>query len=1147
MININQEIYQRDPASSKLVNEGVASVNDLKEEVLRYELETFVCDGQYQKGMEDVLRTFLDNVRCGAPQQPGSWVSGFYGSGKSHLVKMLQALWCNTPFQDGATALGVTQLPQPIQDLFKELTIEAKRHGGLHAASGTLKANDDSNSVRSALLAIIFKSMGLPAKYHLASFVMWLAEEGLLDLLRERIEKGGRQWEKEVQRLHVSGAIRQGLVELRPKLFFDEKTCAETLRNQFPSGKDVSNDVMVQAIRQALTRDGKFPLTLIILDEVQQYIGTNAERSIDVQETVESCSKLIGGKLMFIGTGQTAVTGTANLKKLEGRFTLRIELADTDVEAVIRKVILAKKPEAVKPVAAVMEENLGEISRHLAGSTVAHRQDDIVHFPQDYPILPVRRRFWENTLRVLDQTGTDSQLRNQLTMIHKAIQSNLDQPLGHVIPGDYLYFDSADKLLQARILPRKVHEKTTSWHADGDDDQKLLARACGLVFLINKLVASNSEIGLQANVDTIADLLVEDLTIGSSALRSKLPKLLGNCELLMQVGEDYRIQTEESTLWNDEYLSQRNRLASESHRIEAERDDRIRQNFATQVKQRTLTQGAAKVPREITPVFDAQLPKDQDKRIYVWVRDGWSVDENSVRAEALQAGSNSPTIFVFVPKRSADDLRAALIDLKAAHTTLDVRGVPTSPEGIEACSAMKTTLQSAEGKVNQLLKEAFSGAKVYQGGGAEMVGDSLQAMVIEAAENSLQRLYPRFSIADHPCWDKVYAKAKQGAPDALVAVGDTGEAENNPVCKDVIGFIAAGQTGGEIRVNFLSQQYGWPQDAIDGALQTLLVAGLIRAQDSQGKPIDPRDLERKAISKTQFRVEATTITTKQRIDIRKVFQALGISAKAGEELSAVPPFLRKLEDLAIKAGGEAPKPDHPDISFIDQIRLSVGNEQLMQIFNRKDELRQAIKEWGQLAEKIDKRWPTWLQLQDLANLANGLQHAETYRLQVKNIQEQRMLLADPDSASPLVGELSQQLRQELNRLATEYQQLHDDGMARLLNDVNWQQLEPEQRNELLAGQKLSAAYQPKVEVQTTVQVLATLHRLPLGQFYDQIAALPGRFNSVLEQAAELCEPELRFVDLPKRSLKFEEDLQEYLAEVEETIRKAMTKGPVMVR
>lgn len=119
-----------------------------------------------------------------------------------------------------------------------------------------------------------------------------------------------------------------------------------------------------------------------MLDEVQQYIGEDSQRSIDVQEAVEACSKNIGGKLLFIGTGQTAVTGTSNLKKLEGRFTIRVELSDADVDAVIRQVILAKKPEAKTPIEQIMQTNLGEISRHLAGTTIGHQQDDIAFFPR---------------------------------------------------------------------------------------------------------------------------------------------------------------------------------------------------------------------------------------------------------------------------------------------------------------------------------------------------------------------------------------------------------------------------------------------------------------------------------------------------------------------------------------------------------------------------------------------------------------------------------------------------------------------------------------------------------------------------------------------------------------------------------------------
>ena len=144
----------------------------------------------------------------------------------------------------------------------------------------------------------------------------------------------------------------------------------------------------------------------------------------------------------------------------------------------------------------------------------------------------------------------------------------------------------------------------------------------------------------------------------------------------------------------------------------------------------SLTQGNSKVPRDTFPIFDSQLPDDENKRIYVWVRDGWSIDENSVQVESRQPGNQSPTVFVFIPKRSADDLRHNLIEFKAASATLDKRGVPNTPEGTEARAAMETTKQTSEGKIGELLGEAFSGARVFQSGGNEILGNKLQEMVL---------------------------------------------------------------------------------------------------------------------------------------------------------------------------------------------------------------------------------------------------------------------------------------------------------------------------------------------------------------------------------------------------------------------------------
>ena len=82
---LNKDIYVKDPLANQLANNGVAEVKDDTSEqaleTLKYELETFVCDGEYAKGLDKVLSTFLTNVNKGT-EQPGIWISGFYGSGK---------------------------------------------------------------------------------------------------------------------------------------------------------------------------------------------------------------------------------------------------------------------------------------------------------------------------------------------------------------------------------------------------------------------------------------------------------------------------------------------------------------------------------------------------------------------------------------------------------------------------------------------------------------------------------------------------------------------------------------------------------------------------------------------------------------------------------------------------------------------------------------------------------------------------------------------------------------------------------------------------------------------------------------------------------------------------------------------------------
>ena len=127
------ELLDRDPRTSRLANNGQARITDTSDAKaraeLRAEIETFVCDGQFGDALQRILDRYLANL--GTPRQDSAWISGFFGSGKSHLLKMLTHLWVNTAFEDGSTARSLVRggLPDEVEAQLRELDTHARRTG----------------------------------------------------------------------------------------------------------------------------------------------------------------------------------------------------------------------------------------------------------------------------------------------------------------------------------------------------------------------------------------------------------------------------------------------------------------------------------------------------------------------------------------------------------------------------------------------------------------------------------------------------------------------------------------------------------------------------------------------------------------------------------------------------------------------------------------------------------------------------------------------------------------------------------------------------------------------------------------------------------------------------------------------------------
>ena len=684
----NRAVYQRDPDQITLLNQGVAAVTDAatdeQRRTLRFELEHFVCEGQYRSGLVRILESYIGHQ--GQPEQPAAWISGFFGSGKSHLAKMLRFLWSDYPFpEDGANARGLARLPGDVRELLTELSTLGRRGHGLHAAAGTLDGAGES--VRLALLGIVFKSAGLPESFPQARFCLWLKKNGIYDQVQEKVEAKGREFRRELNDLYVSPVIARALLAADPGFADGEKQTRAALRAQFPKPPDITTDEFTAALQDTLAPGGGMPCTVIVLDEVQQYIGDDTNRSYIVQDLVETCSKRFGDRLLFVGTGQTALSGTPALQRLQGRFRVNVELSDQDVETVIRRVVLAKRHDRVNDIQAALEASAGEIDRHLAGSRISPRGEDKQVLVEDYPLLPVRRRFWEHTLRAVDRAGTAGQLRTQLRMVYDAIRRTADDPVGTVVPADFLFEEQSADLLQSGVLLREVYETIVKLR-DGTPDGDLKSRLCSLVFLIRKLPReAGADIGVRATAEALADLLVEDLSRDGAALRGRLPALLEElveAGTLIKLDDEYSMQTRESSEWEAEFRERQSRLANDPAGMGSRRSQLLGAAVQEAVKSVRLAHGSCKEPRKLSLHFGAEPPPEGGLDIPVWIRDGWGADEGSVTADARAAGPDSPVLHVFVPRTRADDLARRIAESSAARETLDYKGVPAGEEGTEA-------------------------------------------------------------------------------------------------------------------------------------------------------------------------------------------------------------------------------------------------------------------------------------------------------------------------------------------------------------------------------------------------------------------------------------------------------------------------------
>ncbi len=1142
---LNKDVFAVDPSGRRLPNDGVTALDTPSTqeewEVLRYELEQFVAEGEYREGLRRILNSYLANVDKGI--QPSCWVSGFYGSGKSHFVRVLTYLWTN-PVVNGVAARSLVKVPEEISSLLKEIDSLAARDRTVTFAAAGVMRRASGSSVAQPLMEILLSAAGLPTAIGPARFVLWLKREEVWDAFVQALQEQGRTVDDVKSNLFVSPAVRQALLRVLPNWEPDAASVGRAIQANFQI-RQATDDQVIETIKQVLetrARESKhrskatLPLTLLVLDELQQYIGDDGQLLLETQDLIERLGRQFQGRMLVVAAGQSALTANDLLARFQDRFTVHVQLQSRDVETVVRQVVLRKDPVKVPELTSVLESVSGEISRHLAGSRLAHSPADKPDLVSDYPLLPTRRRFMAQALRATDRGGA-GQVRTQLRVALDAVSGVAAEPVGTAVPASAIFEIKRDDLLNQGVISHELANRIDEL-ADGTTTGVLRRRAVELVFLIEQL---DNSLGLQANADTLADLLVSDLTEGSALLRAELPAVLQSLEGNLLVLDDdgqYRIQSKTDAEWERAYREKRAALMSSTGEQVQVREDAIRRRVEQEISTVKVVHGATNTSRRYTPVFGEMAPADDEAQLSVWVRSGWDVPETVVKQQSAERGMADATVMVYLPKMHDAEFKNAVADAKAAAHVVHTQPAPTTDDGERARDAMRSLATRAEARLEGYAQSVVGSAVVLLGGGEVVTGaGSFGGNLREALNRAAVRKFRRFNEADNAGWPQVFRRAREGNPDAISMVGHAGPPSTHPVLKEVRGVIEGGiSLGAGIHKRLAAAPYGWSKDAVNGALAALVQAEELSARD--GASVVPAvRLQENQMGRYDYRIETVVVTLAQRQRLKKLAAKLEKSYDPRVDVNAC---LHALRDAARRAGGEAPLPAAPATPRIDVLVGKFGAEQEVAVADEVDALLQELKQWRATAERSAARLEQWRTANALLKQASPLpahaQHAQT----LEAVLEQRSLLQDPDPVAPVVAALRAELRTAVLRADARAVEAREQALALVAAVPHWAALSPEDQAAFLSGAGLEPV--EAADVTSDTQLERELERAGIAARKEAAPAFAGKGQAAVQALLRKVAPQARTVKAPPALITTEEEAQAYLEALGGSIRIHLAAG-----
>ncbi len=528
--------------------EGVIKADDNSN--LKREVEEYVVTDEVSTKLGSFLDAYLSKEASN-----GVWISGFFGSGKSHLLKMLSLLLQNWTEDDFSILTTFTDKCKGdvilCADLKKAVAIPSKSILFNIDQKADIVAKTQTDALLSVFIKVFDEFCGYYGKQgYIAKFERDLDKKGIYQSFQDTYKTiSGKDWsigrEESIFESHnislaftkVTGSEANNLKNILDKYREDYRVSIE--------------DFAIQVFDYIKTQDKDFRLNFFV-DEVGQYIAENTKLMLNLQTIAESLATICKGRAWVVVTSQEdldAVLGELNkhqgndFSKIQARFATRLSLTSANVGEVIQKRLLQKKDESIDLLSELYHlhvNNFKTMFHFVDGAQTFRNFNNKEDFIYCYPFIPYQFSLFQKAIKSLSLNqafeGTHSSVgeRSMLGVFQHVVKSIVQSEIGNVATFD-LMFDGIRSSIKSQIQGAIIN-------AENNLGNVFATRVLKILFML-KYVKD-----FKATVRNVSILLLDSFETDINELRKQIDEaliLLETQTYIQRNGELYEFLTNE--------------------------------------------------------------------------------------------------------------------------------------------------------------------------------------------------------------------------------------------------------------------------------------------------------------------------------------------------------------------------------------------------------------------------------------------------------------------------------------------------------------------------------------------------------------------------------------------------------------------------